>query len=472
MTTCHLFQLAEKPTDTDHHRETADDTRAVSATAFTIACMEDAATPDADDDVDAFFKAFMDDESMDTPADSTEENDDDDDEDDDSDQKIHRERCAMQQKRIRRDFRRCSPVLHTPFKQTTEEYCRENGLIYLAALDSGLMLAIIRKRLGEEIFRAFCLRRLFHEIFEATHNYLNDILRYNCCRIDDALRAEAVQAVRDARRVREDSMQLHMSGSRAPFRLCGRHELSRFFNENVIDIVNNIPRYRRYGIKFPQPFILEGAPGCGKTYAVERLAEHLGWKTFFITTSSIGTGVIHETAKNIERTFEEAAAYAPSLVIIDEVDAFVPDRTVNNKDFVCEEVASFLRVLQHAQENYVLVVGLTNRIESIDSAVLRTGRLGTHINVGLPEKEEVRELLEFHLMQKPHADLDLNRYAERLTQGALSDVTYVVDEAAMSAARRRAARIEPTDMETAFAHLHRNSARKENTRRSMGFNAD
>lgn len=354
---------------------------------------------------------------------------------------------------IREAFNKCIPELHTPVTTPAETYFKENNFEYLLKLDYYLILALIRHYTGDDIYRAFCRRRVFHGTYHAVTDLLNDMLGDQSCRVTDEVRAMAKQAKEDEKQLLEERLANMPPCAKGVFRLCGRRGLERFFNENIIDVVNNFAIYRRLGIKFPHAFILEGVPGCGKTYAVERLAEHLDWPTYRITTASVGVSLIHETSKNIQNTFETAAANAPAIIIIDEVDALVPDRNANPKDFVCEEVASFLRCLQEAPEHHVLVVGMTNRLSAIDPAVLRTGRLGTHITVGMPDREEVKELLEFHFTGRPHGELDWEHYVDRLTQGALSDVTYVVEEAAMNAGRRRADRIESCDVEAAFTRL-------------------
>lgn len=85
----------------------------------------------------------------------------------------------------------------------------------------------------------------------------------------------------------------------APFSLVGRPELEQFFNDNIIDIVTHQEQYKRMGISFPGATILYGPPGCGKTYAVEKLAEYLGWKRFDIDSSTIASSYIHDTTSPV-----------------------------------------------------------------------------------------------------------------------------------------------------------------------------
>src|SRR3546814_5792997 len=84
-----------------------------------------------------------------------------------------------------------------------------------------------------------------------------------------------------------------------------------FFNEHVIDLIRNEERYKALGITFPGAVLLHGPPGCGKTFAVEKLVEHLDWPFFSIDSGSIGSPFIHETGKKIAEAFEQAVKVSP-----------------------------------------------------------------------------------------------------------------------------------------------------------------
>ena len=83
------------------------------------------------------------------------------------------------------------------------------------------------------------------------------------------------------------------------FSLPGRPALEAFFNEHVIDLIRNEERYKALGISFPGAVLLHGPPGCGKTFAVEKLVDYLDWPCFSIDSGSIGSPYIHETEKRL-----------------------------------------------------------------------------------------------------------------------------------------------------------------------------
>ena len=223
-----------------------------------------------------------------------------------------------------------------------------------------------------------------------------------------------------------------------PFELPGRPGLEKFFNEHVIDIVRHKDRYAALGIGFPSAIVIHGPPGCGKTFAVERLVEYLGWPSFQIDASSVASPYIHETSKKIAHVFEKAMQNAPSVLVIDEMEAFLADRESGGggSHHRVEEVAEFLRRIPEAAKNRVLIIAMTNRVEMIDPAIMRRGRFDHVIKVDFASADEVVALLDKLLNTLPKDDtVKAAPLAKRLAGRPLSDVAFVVREGARIAAR-------------------------------------
>jgi hypothetical protein len=242
-----------------------------------------------------------------------------------------------------------------------------------------------------------------------------------------------------------------LGGEIAPFELPGRPELQSFFNEHVIDVVNDLDRYRELGIKFPGGILLHGPPGCGKTFAVEQFVKHLNWPSQSVDASSIASPYIHETSRKIAEVFKRAIETAPSVIIIDEIDAFLSSRESDNQSHRIEEVAEFLRRIPEAADNEVLLIGMTNRLDAIDAAIVRRGRFDHLIEVGPASTQEIEAMLSRLLRDRRNTVQKLAAHASSLNGRPLSDVAHIVDEAARRAARQRRNSITDADIETALA---------------------
>ena len=252
------------------------------------------------------------------------------------------------------------------------------------------------------------------------------------------------------------------------FTLVGRPALEQFFNDNIVDIVLNQEQYKRMGISFPGATILHGPPGCGKTYAVEKLAEYLGWKRFDIDSSTVASSYIHDTSKKISEVFSAAIKAAPSILVIDEMEAFLSNRNMAGPSGThhIEEVAEFLRRIPEAISKGVLVFAMTNMIDTIDPAILRRGRFDHIIEVKMASKEEIGELLKVKLRELPIADdVVIERIAQRLDGHPMSDVTFVLREAGRMAVKTHIECINQMCFDEAL-----NMLPKKEEKRKIGFN--
>ena len=257
------------------------------------------------------------------------------------------------------------------------------------------------------------------------------------------------------------------------FSLPGRPQLEDFFNEHVIDIIFNPEKYQVLGIDFPSAIVLHGPPGCGKTFAVERLVEFIDWPNYSINSNSVGSPYIHETSKKISGVFDKAIDNAPSVIIIDEMESFLSDRqlgaTPGHLHHV-EEVAEFLRRIPEALKNKVLIIAMTNMIDLIDPAILRRGRFDHVIEVGMPTTIEVMSLLDSLLCKLPKSkDIDLKVIVNALTGKPLSDSAFVIREAARHAAKSGKKQIDQESIATA---LHSLPEKKDKKAKHIGFGSD
>lgn len=117
------------------------------------------------------------------------------------------------------------------------------------------------------------------------------------------------------------------------------------------------------------------------------------------------------------------------LLVFDEFDSLVPRRGVNDNN-QANEVAEFLTRLNDCAEKNVFVVATTNRIDAIDPAIIRKGRMDEVVYVGLPDRDARKELLEIELLKRPHENVDIDLLVERTQGYSESDISFIVKECA------------------------------------------
>lgn len=156
------------------------------------------------------------------------------------------------------------------------------------------------------------------------------------------------------------------------------------------------------------------------------------------------------------------------MILIDEMEAFLTDRGVGKSSGThhLEEVAEFLRRIPEATKRHVLVIAMTNMLDSIDPAILRRGRFDHIVEVKMPSVEEVRTLLISLLSKLPVSqDIDIESLCRVLENRALSDAAFVVKEAGRISVKSGKDVIDQGSVESAVGLL---PARENETRR-IGF---
>lgn len=254
------------------------------------------------------------------------------------------------------------------------------------------------------------------------------------------------------------------------FKLSGRPFLEDFFNEHVVDIILNEERYKALGVDFPSAVVLHGPPGCGKTFAVERLVEFLDWPAYHVDSNSVGSPYIHETSRKVSEIFEKAMEDAPAVIVIDEMESFLSDRQLHQSTGLhhVEEVAEFLRRIPEAMSKRVLVIGMTNRLEMIDPAILRRGRFDHVIEVGMPSKKEVTELVSSLLEKMPvEGEIGIDKAISALSGRPLSDAAFALREAGRLAARAGKSKLDQEALNKAISKLP--TTTEEEKSRPIGF---
>src|ERR687883_1089665 len=195
--------------------------------------------------------------------------------------------------------------------------------------------------------------------------------------------------------------------------------------------------FARLGIEPHSGILMYGSPGCGKTLIAKALASESEANFFIINGPEIMNKYYGETEARLRDIFKEARESAPSIIFIDEIDAIAPKREEAFGDVEKRVVAQLLALMDGMSERgNVIVLGATNRPESIDPALRRPGRFDREIEIGVPNLEGRLEVLQIHTRGMPLAnDIDLRELASELHGYTGADIKALCREAAMKALR-------------------------------------
>ena len=196
--------------------------------------------------------------------------------------------------------------------------------------------------------------------------------------------------------------------------------------------------FQQLGIEPPKGVLLHGPPGTGKTLMAKAVASEIDAHFSNISGPEIMSKYYGESEEQLREVFEEAEENAPAIVFIDEVDSIAPKRGETSGDVERRVVAQLLSLMDGLDDRGdVIVIGATNRVDALDPALRRGGRFDREIEIGVPDKEGRKEILQVHTRGMPLVDgIDLDQYAENTHGFVGADLASLAKEAAMNALRR------------------------------------
>ncbi len=211
--------------------------------------------------------------------------------------------------------------------------------------------------------------------------------------------------------------------------------------QEIVDFLKNPQKYTDLGGKIPKGALLVGPPGTGKTLLAKAVAGEAGVPFFSMSGSDFVEMFVGVGASRVRDLFQQAKAKSPCIIFIDEIDAVGRARSKNPAMGGNDERENTLNALLTEMDGFgtnsgVIILAATNRVDMLDSALLRAGRFDRQIHVDLPDLNERKEVFMVHLKPlKLDNTVDVDFLARQTPGFSGADIANVCNEAALIAAR-------------------------------------
>ena len=238
--------------------------------------------------------------------------------------------------------------------------------------------------------------------------------------------------------------------------------------ENVRDIVDylrNPAKYKNYGARMPKGILLHGKPGTGKTLMARAMAGEAGVPFYAVSGSDFVQMYVGVGAARVRELFKKAREAGGGVIFIDEIDALGKKRSdgLNGNDEREQTLNALLTEMQgFSDEAGIVVIAATNRPDTLDEALMRPGRFDRRVEIGLPDLSARKQILALHAKNKPLASgTDLDKLAVDTVFFSGAMLEGLLNDAAISAAKRGVEAIEPEDITTAYYTALAGSEKKD-----------
>ncbi|MDZ4093604.1 MAG: ATP-dependent zinc metalloprotease FtsH [Paracoccaceae bacterium] len=235
--------------------------------------------------------------------------------------------------------------------------------------------------------------------------------------------------------------------------VAGQDQAKREVSE-LVEFLRDPDRFSRVGATVPHGVLLMGPPGTGKTLLARALAGEADVPFFSTSGSEFIEVFVGVGAGRVRKMFEEARKQAPAIIFIDELDSIGRTRGTGLGGGHDEREQTLNQILAELDgftaREAVVVLAATNRPDVLDPALLRPGRFDRHVTLSLPDKGARRAILDVHVKDLPlHRNVDLDLVAAGTPGFSGADLKNLLNEAAITAARRSAADITSADLDEA-----------------------
>jgi cell division protease FtsH len=234
----------------------------------------------------------------------------------------------------------------------------------------------------------------------------------------------------------------------------------------IVDFLKNADRFTAVGAKIPKGCLLVGPPGTGKTLLAKAVAGEAGVPFFSISGSEFVEMFVGVGASRVRDLFEQAKSNAPCIVFIDEIDAVGRQRGAGmggGNDEREQTLNQLLTEMDGFEGNTgIIIIAATNRPDVLDAALLRPGRFDRQVVVDRPDFGGRSEILNVHARGKTLAkDVDLDRIARRTPGFTGADLSNLLNEAAILAARRNLTEVSMDEINDAIDRVMAGPEKKD-----------
>jgi cell division protease FtsH len=258
---------------------------------------------------------------------------------------------------------------------------------------------------------------------------------------------------------RSKAKRYDASGTRVTFEdVAGIDEAEEELVE-IVDFLKNPDRYRRLGGQIPRGVLLSGPPGTGKTLLARAVAGEADVPFFSLSASEFVEMIVGVGASRVRDLFAQAKATAPAIIFIDELDAIGRARGGSASIGGNDEREQTLNQILTEMDGFsgtegVIVLAATNRAEILDPALLRPGRFDRRVTVSPPDRDGRAAILRVHLRGVPLADdVSVEQIAQSTPGMVGADLRNLINEAALTAARRDRDRVHASDFTEALERI-------------------
>jgi transitional endoplasmic reticulum ATPase len=231
----------------------------------------------------------------------------------------------------------------------------------------------------------------------------------------------------------------------------GLDDAKRTLRDNLITAIKEPGKFQKMGIKPPKGALLYGPPGCGKTLLARALATESGANMILVRGPEVLSKWVGESEKAIREIFRKAKASSPCIVIFDELDSFA--RTKSGEDGGVGErlLSQLLTEMEDGGASRVIVIGISNRPDLIETSLLRPGRLDLILYVQPPDEKGRLEIIKILSRQMPLSnDVDLKEIAVATKSYSGADLVAICREAAVHAMQNDSNKIGSADFAAAL----------------------